>query len=70
MVSDSLVPVVRTFSAPGHPNGTWISYETSSKSDNSLQQLKIVRVCEDENMTVTITEQTPDEINQYLIDNQ
>jgi hypothetical protein len=68
--SNPLGPVTYTLNVPGYPNGTTVNYETSSKSDNSLQQIKIVRVVDDEMMTVTITEQTPDEIQQYLLDIQ
>jgi hypothetical protein len=48
------------------PNGTFVSYETTSKSDNSLQQIKVVRIIEDNLVHITVTEQTQQEIEQYF----
>jgi hypothetical protein len=58
--------VTYTCPALGLSNGTLTSYETSSRTDNTLQQIKIIRVIENEQMTVTITEQTESEIQQYF----
>ena len=63
-------PVSYTCPATGHANGTFISYETGSKPDNTLQQIKIVRIVENNQMTITITEQSEAEIQQYFIDSQ
>jgi hypothetical protein len=65
--SSPLQPVTYSCSVPNDlPNGTFFSYETTSKSDNSLQQIKIVRVIEDNIINITVTEQTPQEIEQYF----
>ncbi len=83
MVSDPNKPVVHKFVIPEYNEvtingkvekypisydiGTHISFETSNKADNSLQQMKIVRVYdEDRNATVTITESTQQEISEYI----
>jgi hypothetical protein len=68
LISNPLQPISHTLSVPGYPNGTWINYETCSKSDNTLQQIKITRVVDDENMIVTIEEQNAQQISQYLSD--
>lgn len=65
--SSPLQPVTYSCYVPNDlPNGTFVSYETTSKSDNSLQQIKIVRVIEDNLINITVTEQTPQEIEQYF----
>ena len=66
IISNPLQPVSHTLNVPGYSNGTWINYETSSKSDNTLQQIKITRVVDDEVMTVTVEEQNQEEINEYI----
>jgi len=68
--SNPLMPVTYTLNVPSHSNGTFVSYETASKSDNSLQQIKIVRVVDDEIMVVTVTEENEKQIQQYIIDIQ
>ena len=65
--SDPLQPVTYTLKVSGHPNGTFVSYETASKSDNSLQQIKITRVVNDEIMVVTVIEESVKEIQDYII---
>jgi hypothetical protein len=47
-------------------DGTYVSYETTSKYDNSLQQIKIVRVVNQGFVEITVTEQTQEQINNYL----
>ena len=58
-----------TYTCPAPPNwtvGTYESLETSSRPDNSLQQIRIVRVVSNGQVEITITERTRQEIEQYL----
>ena len=69
ILESSSTPVTYSCSVTNFSDGTFESYETSSKSDNTLQQIKVVRVVNDNVMTITITEQTPEEILEYLQNN-
>jgi hypothetical protein len=62
-------PVTYTCDVNNISDGTYESYETKSKSDNTLQQIKVVRVVDDNRMTITIIEQTPEQILEYLQNN-
>lgn len=65
--SSSNGPVSYTCAAPASlSDGTYESFETSSKSDNSLQQIRIVRVVSNGQVEITITERTQQEIEQYF----
>ena len=60
-------PVVYTCPSPlDWSNGTFESFETSSKYDNTLQQIKIIRVVNDGFVEITVTEQTQQEIQNYF----
>lgn len=67
MQSSPSGPVTHTCAAPSNiADGTYESLETSSKTDNSLQQIRIVRVVTDGQMVITVTERTQLEIEQYF----
>lgn len=60
-------PVSYTCEAPESlAEGTYESFETSCKPDNSLQQIRIVRVVSGGQVEITITERTQQEIEQYF----
>ena len=60
-------PVTYTCPSPDSwPQGTYESFETSSKPDNSLEQIKIVRTVNNGEVQITVTERTPQEIQDYL----
>jgi hypothetical protein len=65
--SSSNGPVSYACAAPvSLSEGTYESFETSSKSDNSLQQIRIVRVVSAGQVQITVTERTQQEIEQYF----
>ena len=67
MESSPLGPVTYTCSDPSNwSDGTYESLETSSNVDNSLQQLRIVRVVSNGQVEITITERTQQEIQDYF----
>lgn len=58
-----------TYICPSPSNwisGTHETLETSSKLDNTLEQIKIVRVINNRIATITITERTQQEIEEYF----
>ena len=67
MESSPLGPVTYTCNDPTNwSDGTYESLETSSNVDNSLQQLRIVRVVSNGQVEITITERTQQEIQDYF----
>ena len=65
--SSSTGPVTYTCSAPeGWANGTYESLETESAEDNTLRQIRIVRVVSNGSVEITVTERTQQEIQDYL----
>ena len=67
MESSPLGPVTYTCNDPiNWSDGTYESLETSSNVDNSLQQLRIVRVVSNGQVEITITERTQQEIQDYF----
>ena len=72
LLSSPDAPVTGTCNVEGLSDGTYITHETSTKWDNSLQQIEVTRIVKDGVMTVTIVEQTPEQIQAYLenINNQ
>jgi len=60
-------PVVYTCTAPSNwTDGTYESLETSSNPDNTLQQIRIVRLVDQGQVTITVTERTQQEIADYF----
>jgi hypothetical protein len=60
-------PVTYSCAAPSNwADGTYESFETSSTSDNSLQQIRVVRVVDQGQVTITVTERTQQEIEDYF----
>jgi hypothetical protein len=60
-------PVIYTCPSPSNWTvGTYESLETSSKPDNTLGQIKIVRVINNGTVIITITERTQQEIEEYF----
>ena len=65
--SNTTNPVTYTCSKPENlSDGTYVSYETTSDSNNNLKQIKIIRVVNSDTLQITITEQTQQEIDQYF----
>jgi hypothetical protein len=65
--SSPILPVTHSCVAPiDLADGTYVSYETSSKFDNTLQQIKVERVVNDGILNIIITEQTQEQIQNYL----
>ena len=65
--SNSNSPVVYICDKPSNwSDGTFISYETTSDENNNLVQIKIVRIISNDQVQITITEQTQQEIEDYF----
>jgi hypothetical protein len=65
--SDPNGPVTYSCSCPlDWANGTYESFETTSSIDNSIKQIRIIRVVNEGNVQITITERTQQEIEQYF----
>jgi len=65
ILESSDTPVIYTQPVIDYNDGIYISYETGH-GDGSTQQIKIVREVVNSIMTVTITEQTQEEIDAYM----
>lgn len=60
-------PVIYNCASPSNwSDGTYVSYETTSNSNNELVQIKITRVVNDGQVQITVTEQTQQEIQDYF----
>jgi hypothetical protein len=64
--SDPNGPVIYTLSCDWIPEGIYESHETTSAATTiGIKQIKIVRVVENETMTITVTESTEQELIDY-----
>lgn len=67
MESSPLGPVTYTCDSPSNfGDGTYESYETTSDSSNNLIQIKVIRVVNNGQLQITITEQTQQQIEEYF----
>jgi len=65
--SSPLGPVTYTGIAPSSwDDGTYEIYETGSDISGNLEQIKILRVVSNGQMEITVTERTPQEIEEYF----